>query len=88
MNPETIQTTLDQRGNEYGDYSDMADLAQRLKEVMKHTPKWETLSMVQRESLEMLATKLARILTGNPNNRDSWHDIAGYVTLVERQLGS
>ena len=39
-----------------------------------------------RESLEMVAHKVARILNGNPTNVDSWHDIAGYAALVEKRL--
>ena len=39
-----------------------------------------------RESLEMLAHKVARILNGNPDYVDSWHDVSGYATLVEKRL--
>ena len=31
----------------------------------------------------MILHKLARILNGDPNYVDSWHDIAGYAILVE-----
>lgn len=34
----------------------------------------------------MQAHKQARILNGDPNYADSWHDIAGYATLVEQEL--
>ena len=40
----------------------------------------------QREALEMLALKIARILNGDPNYADSWHDVAGYATLVADRL--
>ena len=30
----------------------------------------------------MIASKLARIVIGNSNHRDSWIDIAGYAKLV------
>ena len=39
-----------------------------------------------RESLEMVAHKVARILNGNPGYVDSWHDVAGYVKLIEKRL--
>jgi hypothetical protein len=39
-----------------------------------------------REALEMLAHKTGRILNGDPAYADSWHDIAGYVRLVEQRL--
>jgi hypothetical protein len=33
------------------------------------------------EALEMICTKIARILSGNPNDPDHWKDIAGYAEL-------
>lgn len=30
----------------------------------------------------MIALKIARILCGDPTFKDSWQDIAGYVTLI------
>ena len=34
----------------------------------------------------MVAHKAARILNGDPNIADSWHDIAGYTQLVAQRL--
>lgn len=39
-----------------------------------------------KEALEMIQTKVGRILTGDPTHRDSWHDIAGYAVLIEQLL--
>jgi UDP-N-acetylmuramoylalanine-D-glutamate ligase len=44
------------------------------------------LSDYQIEALDQISGKIARILTGNSNHIDHWHDIAGYATLVELQL--
>ena len=44
------------------------------------------LSPDQREALEMIAHKIARILNGDPDYADSWHDIAGYAQLVADRL--
>ena len=41
---------------------------------------------IQREALEMIASKLARILNGDNNYADSYHDIGGYSKLVEDDL--
>jgi len=54
---------------------------------MRATPGWERLDPIHKESLEMNAHKIARILNGDPNYADSWHDIAGYATLVEQRVG-
>jgi hypothetical protein len=40
----------------------------------------------QREALDMIQHKIGRILAGNPNHHDHWHDIAGYATLVANEL--
>lgn len=40
----------------------------------------------QCEALDMIQHKIGRILSGNPNEPDHWHDIAGYATLVENIL--
>lgn len=34
----------------------------------------------------MIVHKIGRILNGDPNYADSWHDIAGYATLIDQQL--
>ena len=40
----------------------------------------------QAESLDMICNKIARIVCGDSNYIDSWHDISGYATLVVQQL--
>jgi len=55
--------------------------------VMKASAGWDRLSFAQKESLEMIQHKTARILNGDPNYADSWHDIAGYATLIDDMLG-
>jgi hypothetical protein len=47
---------------------------------------YKELNPVQMEALEMIAHKIARILNGNPDHHDHWHDIAGYATLVAERL--
>lgn len=40
----------------------------------------------QREAIEMICHKLARIVNGDPYYADSWTDIAGYAKLVADRL--
>lgn len=47
---------------------------------------WTHLSPVQRQALTVIADKIARILSGDPNYNDNWHDIQGYAKLVEDRL--
>jgi len=44
------------------------------------------LNDVQKEALEMILHKVARIVSGNPNHADHWHDIGGYSKLVEDRI--
>jgi hypothetical protein len=71
----------------HGDFAATAMIAQRFKDISKSTPNWNgSLTDIQRESLEGIFTKIARILSGDPNHSDSWRDIAGYAHLVSEQL--
>ena len=81
-----VNKTLDERGERYGKFSNHAELSQKLKQAMKEKATWWNLSPSQQVSLEMIAHKIARILNGDPNYADNWHDIAGYATLIDLQL--
>jgi hypothetical protein len=77
---------LNDRTKTHGDYYNNAATAQALKEVMRRGVNWTSLNDRQRETLEMVATKIGRILSGNPHEIDHWKDIAGYATLIEQWL--
>lgn len=47
---------------------------------------WEYLDPVKRQALTVIADKIARILSGDPNYDDNWHDIQGYAKLAEDRL--
>jgi hypothetical protein len=83
-----IEATLQERGNRYGPFDGHAAITQSLKRVMADANRtnWIMLSDSQQEALEMIAHKIGRILNGDPNYDDSWRDIAGYATLIEKQL--
>lgn len=81
-----IETTLGERQKTYGDFSDVAHRAQVIKAAIRSGGQWNKLASCQRESLEMIANKLGRILEGDMNHVDSWHDIAGYAQLVVKYL--
>jgi hypothetical protein len=81
-----IETTLEQRGQRYGQFTGHARIAQNLKRAMQDSPNWESLSDDKKEALEMVVHKIARILNGDPEYHDSWHDIIGYTKLVADTL--
>jgi hypothetical protein len=81
-----IDTTLQERGNRHGDFKENSHLSQVVKGYMRLTPNWNDLEPHQQEALDMIAHKIGRILAGDPNFADHWHDIIGYARLVEREL--
>jgi hypothetical protein len=44
------------------------------------------LGAVEREALDQIAVKLARICAGDPACADHWRDLAGYAWLAKRDL--
>ena len=83
---KSIDSTLDERQATYGDFADHAMITQQIKKAMVDSRNWRLLSESKKECLEMVAHKIGRILNGDPEFHDSWHDIIGYVTLIERTL--
>lgn len=81
-----INKVLAERGANYGDFAFVAFRSQQIQNHLRvHDPEKQYTTM-QREALQMIASKLARIVTGNPGHRDSWIDIAGYAQLVANSL--
>ena len=81
-----IQDTLKERGTTHGNYVDQSVLASTLLASFQSGANWRHLSPAQEQALIMMAIKISRILTGDPDHADSWHDIAGYASLVEQTI--
>jgi hypothetical protein len=89
---QSIEETLKERGARYGRFMDHAVCTQELKRtICEHLGTagqnyFECLRHDQREALEMICHKIGRIVCGDPDYADSWHDIAGYAQLVADRL--
>jgi len=81
-----IDDTLAERQKTHGSFRVHAAIAQSLKDCIREHPGWASLNTSQREALEMVCHKIARMLSGNPNEIDHWHDCIGYCRLVEVEL--
>lgn len=81
-----INETLAFRGRRYGEFDEHARITQSLKQVLQTGESWLKANDSEKEALEMIAHKLGRIVNGDPHYHDSWHDIAGYATLVANKL--
>lgn len=92
---DPIGNTLAERGDRYGNYTGQAAIASNTIALWRGTnrmkmdgtgePAWPRLTPVQQRALEAIADKIARILNGDPNYADNWHDIAGYARLAEER---
>lgn len=83
-----VNKILEERGTRYGEFVTHAEITQRLKGI---THKYlhnsgKELSDDQQEALDMILSKIGRIINGDPDYADTWVDIAGYATLVADRL--
>ena len=81
-----IEETIKDRHDKYGSYSDWARITSELKRVLADNVASKDFNHIHAESLDMILSKIARIITGDPNLIDNWHDIAGYARLVEKEI--
>ena len=79
-----VSSILDEREGTHGDFREVARVAQGLKAVMETGKNWDCIADFQRETLDMIQSKVARILSGDPDCLDHLLDIAGYATLAAR----
>lgn len=83
---DSITSILQERGKVHGDFADVARVAQEMKNYVRQQKNWLHLTQTQREGLDMIMHKAARILVGDPNHQDHWDDVAGYAKCVSDRL--
>ena len=77
-----IDKILNERQEQYGDFYNRSKISQDFKSLIHHGESYRLLKADQKEALEMIATKIGRIVNGDPDYLDSWIDIQGYCQLV------
>jgi hypothetical protein len=77
----TDNEILLERGHSHGNAIHQFALAQNIKAWFRSGSNWEKLTPQQRETFEMIATKMSRILEGDPAHLEHWKDIWGYAEL-------
>lgn len=85
---ETLNKTLNKRGKIYGDYGEALECKVAIQDAILTRYK-------QTNGIEMgvddlmlfqdIIGKLSR-LASSPRHLDSWHDLAGYSTLIEKVI--
>lgn len=76
---------LNLRENIHGSYPLNAMVSQKIKTIIRQaiTHSDTELNVMQQESLDLIATKIGRIVAGDANEADHWDDIAGYAKLAK-----
>ena len=85
-NTTNVNEMLEGRAARYGSFEGHAKISQALKRAMQDSPNWSRLTDVQKEGLEMVQHKVARMLNGDPSYLDNIIDIVGYSTLVKEVM--
>lgn len=79
-----VEDTLAERASRYGEFRTHAVICQNIKRAMDvQVGNWNSLPAPHKQALEVIADKIARILNGDYDYVDNWHDIQGYAKLVE-----
>lgn len=84
IEPDNVDATLAQRGGRYGLFVDNSKVYVQFMSMVEQSPNYQRLSPAARHALGNIGTKLARLLTGDPDYHDNWLDIAGYATLMAK----
>ena len=85
---QTIDETLNERGSRYGVFTGQAEVTMQLKRYIRIAlaERDKMLHDDQQEALDMICSKIARIVNGDADYHDNWHDIAGYARLIADRL--
>src|SRR5574344_1412950 len=83
-----IKATLAERQSTYGSFEDVAFVTENIMSVLGsvRVNGLSELPNTHRMALYMIASKMARIVNGDFNFIESWHDISGYAKLIENEL--
>ena len=83
-----VDATLAERQSTYGNFEDVAFVTENIMAVLGsvRVNGLNELPNTHRMALYMIASKMARIVNGDFNHFDSWHDIGGYSKLIEKLI--
>ena len=75
------QDLISERHATHGNFADNARISQNLKAMLHGEDAWNGLEPHQQEALDMICTKISRIMSGRHSYLDHWDDVAGYARL-------
>lgn len=84
---------LEERASTYGDFAAQSVVSQEVQTALikGYMMRGDGMGLddippYMLEVLSMIATKLSRVVNGDPFYKDNWVDIAGYANLVVKEL--
>lgn len=80
-----VDATLAERQSQYGCYEDVAYITQEILKALRISG-YDRMPATHKESMHMIASKMARLVCGDCNSIDGWHDIGGYAKLIEKLI--
>ena len=83
---ELIESILRERGGNYGDFFDNARIAQKLKSILREERYYAILPTLHKEAIDVMLSKVSRIMSGTWRYKDNWDDIAGYAMLIVKRI--
>jgi len=95
----TDTASIPNRDRQHGGMKAVGEISQEIKATMREgvnwhgtdrhfSAGWQRLTPGEREALDMIAHKIARILSGsNPHDPEHWTDLAGYAHAAMRGRG-
>lgn len=81
-----IKKVLEEREKTHGNFEGVSLTAQSIKLAIRTGPNQDDIDPLLLESLDMIASKMARIVNGDPMHKDHWVDIIGYAQLAINAL--
>lgn len=83
---KTIDDTLNERQSQYGCFEDVAFATENIIGILKRCG-YDNMPNTHKMAMYMIVSKMARLVNGDHNHLDSWHDIGGYSKLIENLIG-
>jgi len=88
MENKIVEEVLEQRGNRYGDFTDIAHFCEVGNLILNSVTPRKEINASSNQALIMIIHKLARAVYGDFNYNDNWIDIIGYANLAIDRLTS
>ena len=84
--PQGIDATLQERGNDYGDWRENAERIEELHAILTKCTNYDSTPAYVKGAFKMICTKMVRCLNGNWKKLDNPIDIQGFAALIVKEM--